>query len=917
MRPRAVLRTHLGILLIYLLLTILLTWPTVTHIATHLPGDGGDDPAIAWNLWWVKHALLTLRTNPLFSNVMFYPIGVNLAFYTLTVLNALTALPVTLTLGVVSASNLHTGFTMVAGGYGAFLLIRQQLVSGRQQIADSRPDLWSAAMGGGFYAFASSQLFYVSLGQFNIASSHWVPYTILFVLKSRSDLSTLRWPALAALFLAMQAWAEMTYASFLIVFIALYVAYEIAANLKSPISSLQLAVRNLLLMILLFILGISPLLAAMLPDMRAEGDFWVQGSGFAEDFSADLAGLLVPTMRHPFFGKLVSHTGVQNFSKGQHIYLGVTLLILAAVGTVVGARRDAPRYLRSRTWFWLMAALFFAWLTLGPSVHINGTDTGIPGPFRILQSLPFFKGNRYPSRYSIMLVLSLAMLSAMGINSMWRKVKGNGTARSQDQGSGGRRWALSSALCLLLAALFMFEHLAVPLPQSDMTVPKPYAVIGAEPGEFALLDIPVAWRNGFRITGPIHPGFMFGQFYQTVHTRPMLQGNTSRNPEFKFQYFTQAPIINSILALETGHQLPSERWDADRLIAGDVLRFFGIRYIVVRPGPGTDPFVTPEATQSYIERVMPVEMVHSDPALTLYRVKLPPLPEAVEVGPSGPLASIYFGEGWGVLTDQAMDEANRSIWAQRQKAKLFVPLDGEAQHVMVRLFVPQTGRSEPEPGQHLTIDIGGWQSASLPLRPGWGEYRLILPAEVVQTGLNQIQFHFERLYPATSLSGPEAGDQAILVQSAGEEVGDFGHIYIDGVDVSPNQRGYNVAVISPQGDIQTASFDTFLDPAASGALAGFIETVPEGHRVAVAVADEASMKLEANAVTALRSIGAVGDLREKFRWSHALIGVKGAVPGSALESLDGLRPVSVAVGPAITQPTVAAAVAWIRFESEK
>jgi hypothetical protein len=465
----------------------------------------------------------------------------------------------------------------------------------------------------------------------------------------------------------------------------------------------------------------------------------------------------------------------------------------------------------------------------------------------------------------------------------------------------------------------MFEHLAVPLPQSDMTVPKPYAVIGAEPGEFALLDIPVAWRNGFRITGPIHPGFMFGQFYQTVHTRQMLQGNTSRNPEFKFQYFTQAPILNSILALETGHQLPSERWDTDLLIAGDVLRFFGIRYIVVRPGPGTDPSVTPEATQSYIERVMPVETVTSDPALTLYRVRLPPLPEIVEVGPSGPLAALYFGEGWGALTDQALDELDRCIWVQRQKARLFVPLDGEAQQVTVRLLVPQTGRSGPEPGQHLTIDIGGWQSASLPLRPGWGEYQLLVPAEAVQMGLNQIQLQFDRLYPATSLSGPEGkpGGQAILVQSAGEEVGDFGHIYINGLDVSPNQRGYNVAVISPQGDINTGSFDTHLAPDASRELAGFIDSVPEGHQVAVAVADEASLKLEADAVAALRSIGAVGDLREKFRWSHALIGVKGAEPGSALESLDGLRPVSVAVGPAITQPTVAAAVAWIRFESEK
>ena len=87
----------------YLLITIVLTWPTAQHVTTHLPGDGGDDPAIAWNLWWVKHAMLNEGRNPFQTDFIFYPIGINLAFYTLTVLNAVTALPLVLNLGVVAA----------------------------------------------------------------------------------------------------------------------------------------------------------------------------------------------------------------------------------------------------------------------------------------------------------------------------------------------------------------------------------------------------------------------------------------------------------------------------------------------------------------------------------------------------------------------------------------------------------------------------------------------------------------------------------------------------------------------------------------------------------------------------------------------------------------------------------------------
>src|SRR5690606_14109842 len=67
-------RQHLTIGFFYLLLALLLTWPTVSHLTSHLPGDGGDDPAIAWNLWWVKHALLVEGQSPFHTDYMFYPI---------------------------------------------------------------------------------------------------------------------------------------------------------------------------------------------------------------------------------------------------------------------------------------------------------------------------------------------------------------------------------------------------------------------------------------------------------------------------------------------------------------------------------------------------------------------------------------------------------------------------------------------------------------------------------------------------------------------------------------------------------------------------------------------------------------------------------------------------------------------------
>ncbi|MGQ9784906.1 MAG: interleukin-like EMT inducer domain-containing protein [Anaerolineae bacterium] len=916
--------SHAAVLILYLALAILLTWPTVTHLDTHLPGDGGDDPAIAWNLWWVKYALLVLKTSPLYSDYLFYPIGINLAFYTLTVFNALTALPLTLNLGVVAASNLHMWFAMSVGAYGTFLLVRQlhssiaPASSGR--ITRHTNLAWGPAIFAGLcYAFSSSQLFYLALGQFNIASSHWVPYVILCVYRSRCTPNSIRWPLLAALFLALQLWTEMTYASFSIVFIVLYAAYEMLASLAKTIHQrcqrgytdgekvhVWPIIRNVSTAGIFLLVSATPLLAAMLPDLLEEGDFWVQGSGFAEVFSADLLGFLVPTMRHPFLGELIHLTDIVAFDKGQHIYVGITLLVLAMAGVLWGKKQRVAL-------FWTIAVLLFAWLTLGPLVHINGASTGIAGPFAILQTLPFFKGNRYPSRYSVFLMLSLAVLAARGIVTITNQL-------SQHRITGIRA---SNLISLIAASVFLVEHLSLPLPQSDMQVPKIYTSL-ADASIGSLLDIPFAWRNGFRITGPIDPSFMFGQFYQTAHHQRLLQGNTSRNPAFKFQYFTEAPVLNSLLALETGHIVPLERWEADRLLASDVLRFFDIRYIVVRQAHSNigDPSVTPEATIPYIEAVFPVERVNTAEGMHLYRVNLPPLPRVVEVNPFTPLARLYLGEGWSPLPDRQIG-SERLLWAQRTRARLLLPLKGGPARLVMRLYVPGEG-------QRITIQLDGWRSEWSALAPGWNEHTVQLPEEHVRTGLNEIWLHFEKLYPVDRLSVlaqlpsselhrlwyTEYGNLPIVVQSAGEEVGDFAHIYLGGRDVALNERGYNVAVLERSSEVRVAAFDTHLDRTATHRLTQFLAQVPQNTLVVVAAADEASMYLDEAGVAALRTLGATGDIRGRFRWSHAIIGMKGGAPGTALEAMDGLRPITLALGAAVSSPSVAAGIIWLRCESD-
>jgi hypothetical protein len=921
-----VIRRPITLLLIYTLLAICLTWPTAPQPATHLPGDGGDDPAIAWNLWWVKYALLNSGQNLFQTDFMFYPIGINLAFYTLTPLNAVTALPLTLNFGLVLASNLHLLFTFVVGGYGAFLLARYVLATTgwansrgageqgvRGEISPLLPcppapllHLTSAAIAGGIYAFASNKLFYVSLGQFNIASAHWIPFAVLYLLRTRHNPQRWQNPLMAGLFLTLQAWSELTYASFLLVFIALYWLWNIVISVLtirhlcpvgySPFTSLLLHLHAGLILLATFFLGLSPILAQMLPDLWAEGDFLVEGGGFANAFSADLLGFIIPTKLHPLLGQLITQTNIQTFDKGQHIYLGIVLLGLFLVGLAMSYRRAELR-------FWLVASLVFALLCLGPMITINGQATGLPGPFVLLQNLPFFKGNRYPSRYSVMLILSLSLIAALTVPHLAHWV-------SRKFPDASTFHLPSSTLLFLLTSLFLVEHLSAPLPQSDMRVPPAYQVIAADPGDFTVLDIPFAWRNGFRITGAETTQFMFGQFYQTYHQKRLLQGNTSRNPVFKFQYFTQAPVLNSLLALETGHNLPPNQQQADQPIAAEVLRFFNIRYIVVRPFryakfDGQQIItVTEQAVIPYIEQVFPIERIHAEPAITIYRVKNGAPPTNYQIDPTSPLAPLYFGEGW------SSPMPGQPSAAQRQQVRLFLPLTGATQRIVLRLRPPNNAA----PPQSLTLALKGWLSPPQALGQDWQEVTFDLPAGVAQPGLHELWLRFAQVTPLASV-GPQSSTPSSLevtVLSAGNEVGNFGHIYVDGHDISPNQRGYNVAIIQADGILHTANFDTHFNPAVSTQLARFLAAVPANALIAIAAADEASAKLTDQAVQALHTVGVETDLRGCFRCSHAFIRTPG---GQIFEALDSLRPVVVTTGLGLTEPQLAAEIEWIRVEA--
>lgn len=222
------------------------------------------------------------------------------------------------------------------------------------------------------------------------------------------------------------------------------------------------------------------------------------------------------------------------------------------------------------------------------------------------------------------------------------------------------------------------------------------------------------------------------------------------------------------------------------------------------------------------------------------------------------------------------------------------------------------------------MTVNGYETTAQPLPETLTELFFDLPAGVLRDSSNEVSLRFGRLFPAdTALASlpatvPGAQPASLLVESANLEAGNYAHIWLNGRDLAPNARGYNLAIVDTRSwqPVAAAAFDTHLDPEASAGLVAFLDRLDDHSALAVAVKDTASDQLSAGAAEALAGLG-LTDLRGRFRWGQAAI-VLPPDPTTGqravLEQTSGLEPVHAVLGPGWREPQVAAMVESVRIE---
>jgi hypothetical protein len=589
----------------YVVATVALTWPLVTGLTRHIPGDFGDPLFTSWVIAWDATHLGRGWWN---ANI-FAPHPLALAYSEHFLPQALQALPIyAATQNPILCYNLLFLSTFLLSAIGMFLFARE--LTGSDE----------AAFVSGF-AFAFTPYRIASIPHLQVLSAAWMPFVLYGV---RRYVATRRVRALAG---AATAWIlqNLSCGYYLFYFSPIVVAYTAWELVRTGLWRDRRAVGQVLLAGVAVAAVTVPFLLPYV-ELRRLG-FTPRSLEETRRFSADVyayltadpnlrwwgpiaqawphaEGLLFPgltILALAIVGVVRSHRPPRAGSEGRRYRNAGTILEIAWAAIAVAllfdysirlpgikitslsrvlvagglaaaaalavsrrARAAAIGWLQTPAAFFTLAAVFAAVMSFGPDVHARGRAVAVSNLYTLFYDyVPGFDGLRVPARYAMIGTLALAALAALGVTAI---------------GTRHRRRAAAIA-----AALIVVEAIAVPIPIDQNSASYSRANLAPLPSTLALgADVPAVYgylaklpTSATILELPLgEPAFDIRyMFYSTRHWRRLVNGYSGGAPE-SYGFLTEA--LNDALTR------PDRAWDA--------LSRSGATHLVVHEGAFREDF---------------------------------------------------------------------------------------------------------------------------------------------------------------------------------------------------------------------------------------------------------------------------------------------------------------------------------------
>ena len=582
---------HLRAIVGYIVVGLGFAWPLPAHLATRLTGSPtGDTGVYVWNLWVFHHEVVANHAFPYRTSTIFSldPLA-DLSLHNYTMFANVLGLPLVSPLGVVTTFNLIYILLTIISAYAMYLLARE--------VSKSDAAAWLAgvlfafspaliARGTAHFSLVQaaplpifawlllvaerrrSRLLGAALGATAawaaISDAYFGVYCLMIAivhLAARTIHIELRWRTGRASRLGRVLTVLIGLVAALIMWIAATggTAFEVGGmriamqGLHNPVFALcvLLAARfavasrprlhvsvppEIRRLVALIPYGAVAGLVLLSPWLYALAARALEGRSVASRVfwrsspaGVDLLSFFMPNPSHPLYGFLWQGWLRARPGGFEENVAGIPLIVFIVVGLAIWRTRArlSP--------YWLGFTLAFGSLALGPFVFAGGMHTYVPAPWALLRYLPVIGAARTPARFSIVMMMGIAVLTALAIE---RILKGRGVLR---------RLALAG-----LGAILLFELLPAPRVLYSAVPPSIYARIASDPRDVRVLELPFGIRDGLSSAGNFSA---VSQFYQTFHQKPLIGGYLSRVSPSRVARARSMPTRRALLILSEGKEL--------------------------------------------------------------------------------------------------------------------------------------------------------------------------------------------------------------------------------------------------------------------------------------------------------------------------------------------------------------------------
>lgn len=512
------------ILFLFIVLTVINTYPLILHINTHAAGHSEDHFQNMWNFWWMNKSVFDLKQNPYFSQYIFYPDGASLVLHTLSPISSLISIPLQHLLdnNLVLTYNLIFIFTIALVGLSmhtlAYYLTKNHFAS---------------FMAGYLLAFSPYMLEH-AMGHLNLIAIYFLPLYILFLikLKNNQSIKNIIWLALFAILTFYTDFYQMI---FLFFFTIIYLIYRLIFDRVGLNKKYFLSLFFVVLIILIFT---SPLL------IKSTEAFFSNKFTPNHDiyyWSPDILTFFTVGPNSPFY-RIAGHVKANNQNIENQNYIGLTVLFLLIIGFI---------RIKSNTKFWYFSAAAFFIFSLGSILKISGHDLFTLPYYYIFKIFPFIS---ISSRFMALFYISTAVICAFSIKYLLAKTDLK-----------IKKVTLGATVFLLV----FLEFQIVPFKLTAVNVPEFYYKINNDPEEYVIADATIVEHNGL------------GMYYQTIHQKKILAGYISRHNLSLMNFLLNEPVVSDIFQYLLGYEVSFTQDEAWTKQLKAKMAEINVKYIII------------------------------------------------------------------------------------------------------------------------------------------------------------------------------------------------------------------------------------------------------------------------------------------------------------------------------------------------